>query len=58
MLKFSAGYVGTNPNFVIQNIDVKSKNNNPVFSIFNNILLRGCPTIPSKFLQKNLRGGV
>lgn len=57
MLKFSAGYVGTNPNFVIQNIDVKTKNNNPVFAIFNNILLRGCPTIPSKFLQKNCGGG-
>lgn len=50
MLKFSAGYVKTNPNFVIQNLKTNTCKNIPVFAILSNILQRGCPTIPSKFL--------
>ena len=53
MLKFSVGYTKTNPNFVIQNIKNVDGVNNPIFAILSNILQRGCPTIPSKFLQKN-----
>ena len=53
MLKFSVGYTKTNPNFVIQNIKSVDRNNNPIFAILSNVLQRGCPTIPSKFLQKN-----
>ncbi|MBR4002812.1 MAG: RecQ family ATP-dependent DNA helicase [Clostridia bacterium] len=51
MLKFSAGYTKTNPNFVIQNIKKQKGACNPVFSILSNILQRGCPTIPSRLLQ-------
>lgn len=50
MLKFSAGYVNVNPNFVIQNIKENS-NNEPVFAVLSNILQRGFPTIPSNLLK-------
>lgn len=53
MLKFSAGFIKTNPNFVIQNIKASSKNCEPVFSVLHNILQRGCPTIASKLLKEN-----
>lgn len=52
MIKISAGYTKVNPNFVIQNLEVHNKNCEPVFAVLNNILQRGCPTIPSKYLQK------
>jgi len=52
MIKVSAGYTKVNPNFVIQNLEVHNKNCEPVFAVLNNILQRGCPTIPSKYLQK------
>lgn len=52
MIKFSAGYTKNNPNFVIQNIDACNKKNcEPIFAVLNNIFQRGCPTIPSKYLQ-------
>ena len=54
MIRFSAGYNKTNPNFVIQNINAYKKDNcKPIFAILNNILQRGCPTIPSKYLRTN-----
>lgn len=53
MLKFSAGYTKTNPNFVIQNLNSNNKCCEPVFAVLSNIFQRGCPTIPSKLLQQN-----
>lgn len=52
MLKFSASYTGTNPNFVIQNVKSSTGKCNAVFSVLSNIFQRGCPTIPSKLLQE------
>lgn len=52
MIKFSAGYSKTNPNFVIQNLETGKNDCEPVFSVFKNILLRGCPTIPSRYLKE------
>ena len=48
MLKFSAGFTNINPNFVIQNIKACNDTCEPIFSVLNNILQRGCPTIPSR----------
>ncbi len=54
MLKYSAGYTNTNPNFVIQNLDAPTDTRyEPLFAVLNNILQRGCPTIPSRFLRSN-----
>ena len=53
MLKYSAGYIKINPNFVIQNIKASKNNHKPIFAILHNLLSRGCPTIPSKYLQKH-----
>ena len=53
MIKISAGYNAINPNFVIQNLQDDNKDCSPIFAILSNILQRGCPTIPSRFLQKN-----
>lgn len=52
MLKFSAGYTKTNPNFVIQNLKTDKEICRPIFAVLNNIFQRGCPTIPSKLLKK------
>jgi len=52
MIKFSAGYINVNPNFVIQNIEENNENCEPVFAILKNIFQRGCPTIPSRLLKK------
>ncbi len=51
MLKFSAGFSKINQNFVIQNIKACKNDCEPVFSVLHNILQRGCPTIPSRFLK-------
>ena len=51
MIKFSAGYIPVNPNFVIQNLDEKN-NIEPVFAILQNIFTRGCPTIPTQKLRE------
>ena len=53
MLKFSAGYTKINPNFIIQNIETHNADCKPIFAILSNIFQRGCPTIPSKYLQEN-----
>ena len=52
MLKFSASYVGTNPNFVIQNIKKNKVEHTAIFAILSNILQRGCPTIPTRYLRE------
>ncbi len=52
MLKFSAGFIKTNPNFVIQNIKARNEVCEPVFSVLHNVLQRGCPTIPSRLLKE------
>jgi len=56
MVKYSAGYAHSNNNFVIQNLP---QGNCPAglcaaICILRNILQRGNPTIPSKFLQSHL----
>lgn len=53
MLKFSASYTKVNPNFTIENIKACDTDYKPIFAVLNNILQRGCPTIPSKYLQKH-----
>ena len=53
MLKFSAGYSKVNPNFVIQNLYSYQDEYELIFHILNNILQRGCPTIPSRFLKSS-----
>jgi ATP-dependent DNA helicase RecQ len=56
MRKFTANYSNTNRNFVIQNLS-GDRVANEYFSaicIIRNILQRGCPTTPSKFLQSKL----
>lgn len=50
MIKISGSYNFVNPNFVIQNID-EPQEWKPVFAVLKNILLRGCPTIPSRLLR-------
>lgn len=52
MIKVSASYSYINPNFVIQNISEPKKWNQPLFAILKNILMRGCPTLPSLFLRE------
>ena len=56
MIKYSGNYSNTNPNFVIQNLtgDKLSNEYLPSICIVKNIILRGCPTIPSKYLQSEL----
>ena len=51
MLRFSAGFSKINPNFVIQNIKTCKNDCESIFCVLQNILQRGCPTIPSKFLK-------
>lgn len=53
MIKISASYNFCNPNFVIQNMDEPKKWAHPIFAILKNILMRGCPTIPSIYLRNN-----
>lgn len=52
MIKISAAYCSYNPNFVIQNLDEPKKWESPIFAIFKNLVMRGCPTIPSVFLRE------
>lgn len=57
MEKYSANYAYSNHNFVIQNNTGLLKKNSKYYSVFcilKNILQRGCPTIMSEYLQKNL----
>ncbi len=56
MKKFTGNYSNTNHNFVIQNLSGPQIDNEylPAISIIKNILQRGCPTLPSKFIQSKL----
>lgn len=56
MKKFTANYSNTNQNFVIQNLPGGRTSNEylPAISIIRNILQRGSPTNPSKYLQSKL----
>ena len=53
MKKFTANYSLTNSNFVIQNLlgDRIVNEYLPAVSIVKNIIQRGCPTKPSKFIE-------
>ncbi|MDD3322183.1 MAG: RecQ family ATP-dependent DNA helicase [Paludibacter sp.] len=55
--KYSANYAYTNHNFVIQNNKGDKNISNPYFPIIcimKNILMRGCPTLLSAYLQEKL----
>lgn len=55
MERFTAGYVNTNNNFIIMNLNKEKIEDNeyyPMYCVLKNILQRGCPTIMSEFLQK------
>ncbi|MBZ4664723.1 MAG: hypothetical protein JG776_2447 [Caloramator sp.] len=55
MEKYTANYVYTNHNFVIQNLTNSRKERNkyyPAYCVIKNILHRGCPTIMSQYLQE------
>lgn len=56
MLKYTANYAYTNPNFVIQNLDTSMRNEElkPLLYVLKNILQRGFPTIMSKYLQEKI----
>jgi ATP-dependent DNA helicase RecQ len=56
MKKYTANYVYTNPNFVIQNLVERSLNEEllPLLYVLKNILQRGFPTTMSKFLQREI----
>ena len=55
MLRYTAGYVSTNNNFVIQNLDAPIIEDNPYYPwlcVIKNLLQRGSPTKLSAFLQE------
>ncbi|MBE2255852.1 MAG: DEAD/DEAH box helicase [Ignavibacteria bacterium] len=56
MLKYTANYTYTNPNFVIQNLLTNQTNTEllPILCVTKNILQRGFPTTLSKYLQSQL----
>lgn len=57
MLKYTANYTYTNPNFVIQNLEDAVNTDEewmPLLYVLKNILQRGFPTIMSKYLQKRI----
>ena len=58
LIKISAAYCYANPNFVIQNLnnnhDIKPYGQASFCALLSNILIRGCPTIPSKYLRDTL----
>lgn len=56
MIKYTANYTYTNPNFVIQNLELgKGKSPlRPLVYVLKNILQRGFPTVMSKYLQKEI----
>ncbi|MBR6104066.1 MAG: RecQ family ATP-dependent DNA helicase [Paludibacteraceae bacterium] len=53
MIKYTANYTYTNPNFVIQNLEYKRNESpiDPLLYVLKNILQRGFPTTMSKYLQ-------
>ena len=56
MKKFTANYSNTNHNFVIQNLrgDRIVTKYLPAVSIIKNIIQRGCPTIPSRYVSSRI----
>lgn len=55
--KYTANYAYTNHNFVIQNNKGSKNISNayfPIICIMKNILMRGCPTLMSAYLQEKL----
>ncbi len=56
MKKFTANYSNTNHNFVIQNLtgDRIVTKYLPAVSIVKNIIQRGCPTIPSRYVSSRI----
>jgi ATP-dependent DNA helicase RecQ len=57
MKRFTGNYSNTEHNFVIQNLPPKRQvedGNTQIISVLKNILLRGSPTILSKYLQMEL----
>jgi len=57
MKKFTANYVYSNSNFVIQNATGNYDKSNkffPIICILKNILMRGCPTFMSEYLSNEL----
>lgn len=57
MLKFTGNYSNTEHNFVIQNLPTKrqvSDSDLQIICVLKNILLRGAPTLLSKYLQSEL----
>lgn len=57
MKKYSANYSYTNHNFVIQNLQPGKFNNSeikPLLFVLKNLLQRGCPTLMSQYLQKEI----
>lgn len=55
--QFSANYSSTNHNFIMQNLPARIKRENPYYAavcIMKNILMRGCPTYLSQYLQEKL----
>ena len=53
MIKYTANYTYTNPNFVIQNLEYRKSKSGmlPLLYVLKNILQRGFPTVMSKYLQ-------
>lgn len=53
MLKYTANYTYTNPNFTIQNLEKRENNSDmlPLLYVVKNLLQRGFPTVMSKYLQ-------
>lgn len=56
MQKYTANYAYTNPNFVIQNLDDSSTNEDlkPLLYVLKNLLQRGFPTVMSHYLQEQI----
>jgi len=52
VIKYTAGYIKANPNFVIQNADFKNQKTQSSLAVLNNVFQRGFPTLPSKFLKE------
>lgn len=55
---FTANYINADSNFAIHNLGSgrASEADLPFYCVLNNILQRGCPTIPSQFLKSKFKG--
>lgn len=56
MIKYTANYTYTNPNFVIQNLEHNRSESDmlPLLYVLKNLLQRGFPTVMSKYLQEKV----